>query len=279
MKKATLLLVPLIAFFSMISNSNAVEFQSPRTLGLAGSGRAAPWLSDAIYLNPSFASFSPIYTLSGAFTGFDQGRNYNVSIQDSRTESLQAGVGFTKREQNVSLNIGASREFQKKWGIGLGSKIILDQPSNRMTSDFIISGTLLAMQWLNVAIIVDNVIAGAPQTNRNLHRTFFSSVRLNAARKVDFYFDPFFSPSYGGGNKGGFSVGTEIGMLEDLYLRLGRSVDAEIPHLNTRGSGYGVGIAWVGPKISLEAAMNRTLTAHTAGVTGTAHSGAVHIFF
>ena len=263
----------------MISSAKGLEFQSPRTLGLGGAGRAAPWLTDSIYLNPSYASFSPIYTLSGTFTGFDQGRNYNVSIQDSRTESLQAGVGFTKREQNASVNLGASRAFEKKWGIGLGTKIILDQPSNRWTTDFTVSGSLVANNWLNVAVVVDNLIAGTEQRTRNLHRTIYAATRLVVVRKIQFYFDPFFSPDYSTGNKGGFSVGTEIGMLDDLYLRLGRSVDAEIPHFNTRGSGYGFGIAWVGPKICLEGAISRTLAAHGSGPIGTAQSGSVQIFF
>jgi hypothetical protein len=279
MKKMIPHLASLFVFFSMISDVKAVEFQSPRTLGLGGAGRAAPWLTDAIYLNPSYASFSPIYTLTGSYTTFDQGRNYNVSIQDARTESLQAGAGYTKREQNAAVNIGASRAFQKKWGVGLGTKLILDQPSNHMTTDLVASGTLLAMQWLNVAFIVDNLIAGSDQRARNLSRTAYTAVRLVAARKIEFYFDPFFSPDYSGGNKGGFTAGAEIGMLEDLFLRFGKSVDAEITHLNTRGSGFGLGLAWIGPRISLEVAMNRTLSAHAGGSTGIAHSGSINIFF
>ncbi|MBU6153619.1 MAG: hypothetical protein KGP28_04890 [Bdellovibrionales bacterium] len=263
----------------MISSVNAVEFQSSRTLGLGGAGRAAPWLTDSIYLNPSYGSFTPIYTLSGSFTGFEQGRNYNVSVQDSRTESLQAGLGFTKREQNAAVNIGASSAFQKKWGIGLGSKILLEQPSNRMTTDFTASGSLIATQWLNAALIVDNLVSGEAQRARNLHRTIYAATRMVAARKIQFYFDPFFSPDYPGGNKGGYSAGAEIGMLEDFFLRLGRFVDSEIPHFNTRGSGYGFGLGWVGPKISLEAAIHRTVSAHSSGLNGTAQSGSVQIFF
>jgi hypothetical protein len=279
MKKTHRIGTLFLLFFLMISGANAVEFQSPRTLGLGGAGRAAPWLTDAIYLNPSFASFSPIYTLSGTFTGFDQGRNYNFSVQDSRTELLQAGVGFTKREENAAVNIGASRAFAKKWGVGLGSKILLDQPSNRMTADFNVSGSVLATEWLNMSLIVDNLIANADQRSRNLHRTLYAATRLIAARKIQLYFDPFFSPDYPGGSKGGFTAGAEIGMLEDLYLRIGRSVDAEIAHLNTRGSGYGIGVGWVGPKISLEGAIHKTLSAHGGRPTGTAQSAAVQIYF
>jgi hypothetical protein len=279
MKKTLRTLACTLAFSLMISSARAVEFQSPRTLGLGGAGRAAPWLVDSIYLNPSYASFSPIYALSAAYTGFEQGRNYNLSVQDSRTESLQAGIGYTKREQNAAVTIGASRAFEKKWGIGLGSKIILDQPSNRMTGDLTLSGSLLATAWLNVALIVDNVIASEEQRARNLHRTVFAAARMVAARKIQFYFDPFFSPDYPGGNKGGFSAGVELGMLEDLYLRLGRSVDAEVPHLNSRGSGYGVGLGWVGPKIAIEGALSKTLSAHAAGLAGTAQSASVQIYF
>src|SRR4051812_23643954 len=68
----------------------ASDFHSPRTAALGGAGHAGPLLNDGVYLNPSFASFLPSYSVSGnllLFHGPDgpngdpsyHGRNYNVS--------------------------------------------------------------------------------------------------------------------------------------------------------------------------------------------------------
>jgi hypothetical protein len=279
MKKIFAGVLPIVFFFTMISNALGVEYQSARTLALGGAGRAGPFLTDAIYLNPSFASYTPIYTLSGGYNSFQSGRNYNFSVQDSRSEFLQAGAGFTKREQNLAVNIGASKAFAKRYGVGVATKLILDNGTNHMTSDFLVSGSILATSWLYATLVVDNLVANTAQTSRNLDRTAFVALKLIAAHKIEFYLDPFYSPAYSHGNKAGYSVGIEIGMLEDLYLRMGKYQDAEVTHLNTRGNGFGMGLGWIGPKLNLEYAMNRTLSSHAGNSMTTSHSTGATIYF
>jgi hypothetical protein len=279
MKKFPRLFANIAAIFLVFSGAQAVEFQSPRTLSLGGAGRAGPWLTDSIYLNPSFASYTPIYVLSGAYTGFNQGRNYNVSVQDSRTEIFQAGAGFTKREQNTAINLGASKAFMKSLGVGVGSKLLFDNGSGIMTSDFNVSSSYIAAQWMYVSVIIDNLIAGQAQTNRQLIRTGYVAFKFIPTKKVEFFVDPFFSPDYSGGKKAGYHAGIELGIMDDLYFRVGKFQDAEITHLNTRGSGFGIGGAWVGPKLSLEYAMSRALSTHSGVGFTTAQSGSVLIYF
>src|ERR1035437_8251713 len=127
-----ILSVALASFSSGLAQ--AVEYQSPRTLGLGGAGRATPLLNDAIYLNPSYASFAPVYSLASGYTSIRPGgRNYNLSIQDSRTELFQAGVGFTKREGDSAVNIGASKLVVERLGFGLGSKFIINDQTRKIT--------------------------------------------------------------------------------------------------------------------------------------------------
>ncbi len=279
MKKTSLLLAAYLAVFVAFSGAGAVEFQSPRTLALGGAGRAGPWLTDSIYLNPSFASYTPRYVLSGAYTGFGTGRNYNVSVQDSRAEVVQAGVGYTKREQNASVNLGASKAFFKKLGVGLGSKFIFDNETGTMTPDFSLSGSYIALPWMYASLIIDNLVAGQDQVARKLHRTFHPSFKFIPTKQIGIFFDPFYSPAYSDGKKSGYSVGIEAGILNDFYLRVGKFQDADITHLNTRGSGFGYGLAWVGPRLSAEYGVSRALSTHSGAGFTTAHSGSVIIYF
>jgi hypothetical protein len=279
MKKSNLFRAQFAAFLLILFNASAVEFQSPRTLALGGAGRAGPWLTDSIYLNPSFASYTPVYTLSGAYTGYKQGRNYNVSVQDSRTEAFQAGAGYTKREQSGAVNLGASKAFMKTLGIGVGSKFIFDNSTGSMTSDFIASASYIAAEWVYASVIVDNLIAGTDQTSRQLNRTAYVAFKFIPTKKVGIFFDPSYTPAYSLGKKSGYNVGVELGVMDDLYFRIGKFQDAEITHLNTRGSGFGIGGAWVGPKLSLEYAMSRALSTHSGIGFTTAQSAAMVIFF
>lgn len=265
--------------FLMNSTALSVEFQSPRTQALGGAGRAGPWLTDSIYLNPSFGSYVPIYALTGAYTSYDGGRSYNVSVQDSRAEFLQAGAGYTKREQNSVVSLGASHTFAKTLGLGLGSKILIDQPGDKMTSDFILSTSYIALPWAYASVVIDNLMQGQEQKARNLYRTAYLGLKLIPTKKVEFFVDPFVSPDYAGGKKAGYNAGVELGVMNDFFLRLGKYQDAEVPHLNQRGSGFSYGFGWFGPKLSLDYAVQRTLTTHSGGGMNTAHSGSASIFF
>jgi hypothetical protein len=273
-------LTHLIIFGLLFSSQVfAIEYQSPRTLALGGAGRGGPLLNDSIYLNPSYASFTPIYSMSGGYTWFNSGRNYNVSVQDSRTEMLQAGVGYTRREQNSAFNLGVSKQVIAQLGFGLASKFIVDDHSNKLTSDFMFSSAYIATQFLYSAIIVDNLLQTADGKARNLYRTFYLGLKLIPTKEVEFYIDPLYSPDYPGGKKLGISAGVELGLLSDFYFRAGRFVDAEISYLNTRGEGWGIGAGWIGPKINFDYAIHRVTSDHLGHGLTTAHSLTTTIFF
>jgi len=201
-----------------------------------------------------------------------------VSVQDSRTDILQAGVAYTKRERNSAINIGASRQIVKQVGFGLGSKFIIDNNTSKVTSDMSFATTYIAQEWVYVSIVVDNLIQSEEAKQRNLFRTVFVAFKFIPTKEVEFFFDPLYSPDYRGGNKAGFSLGLELGLLSDFYLRGGKFVDGEITHLDTRGSGYGLGIGWIGPRINFDYAYNRVTSSHTNVITA-AHAVSTTIFF
>src|SRR4051812_16097909 len=115
-RKLLTLLAIIVLPVSVSSLSLAIEYQSPRTLGLGGAGRGAPLLTDAIYLNPAYASFIASYSIHAGYPCFAQGRNYNISIQAPRPELFQAGIVFPRREQNAAVNLGASKTVVDRLG-------------------------------------------------------------------------------------------------------------------------------------------------------------------
>ncbi len=271
------------SFLFLTTSVMAQEYQSPRTLALGGAGRGAPLLNDSIYLNPSYASFTPIYSMSGGWTWFNndsgKGRNYNLSVEDSRTELFQAGVGFTRREQNAALNFGASKQVIQRLGVGIGSKTIIDDTTNhKMTTDFMFATSFIATQWLYASLIVDNLLESDSAKQRNLYRSFFIGTKFIVVPEIQFYLDPHYAPNYAKGKKAGFSLGAEFAMLADFYLRGGRFQNTSVAYLNTYGSGFGLGLGWLGPKLNLEYAMNRVTSADNFASITTAQSLQLTIF-
>ena len=268
-----------VACFFNLSTAWAVEYQSPRTLALGGAGRGGPLLNDSIYLNPSYASFTPTYSLTGGYLWFNQGRNYNFSVEDSRTELFQAGLGYTKREQNSTINLGASKTLMSHWGVGLGAKYIIDNDSGKKTSNFSLSTSYIAAPWAYVSLIADNLISSRDSTSRNLNRTFYAGIKVLPMERVSVFADPLYSPEYKAGAKAGFALGTEITVMSDFLLRLGRFQQGEISHLNTRGCGSGIGLGYLGPKIRFDYAFTRISSTDAGYGASTSNSIETTIFF
>jgi hypothetical protein len=266
MMKTTLTHLIILCFLAPILNAHAVEYQSPRTLALGGAGRGGPLLNDSIYLNPSYASYNPIYAASGGYTWTNNhGRNYNGSVQDSRTELFQGGVGYTEHETFSAINLGLSKEIVKQLGVGLGSKVIVDHGTNQLTSDFIFSTSYIATRWLYASIIVDNLVQNQNAIQRNLFRTFYVGMKFIPTQEVEFFVDPLYSPQYTAGKNAGVSLGVEIGITGDFFLRAGKFINGEISYIETRGTGYGLGVGWIGPKINFDYGLSRA-TATDSGL-------------
>lgn len=263
----------------------ASDFQSPRTAALGGAGHAAPMLTDSIYLNPSFTSFLHAYQASanyGVYKGGDQnpdgtqtihGHLLNVAVQDGRNEMFQAGVGMTIREDAKYFDFGASKQVLDKLGFGLGGKYIVPNSGNGVkTQDFNASGTLVATNWAMASFMADNLVESQSLRAQNLYREFIIGTKFNIQNIMLIYLDPHYAPNAPGSHFG-YENGVELTPFTDLFIRFGMFRASNIPELqNARGRGYGFGVGWVGPKLSLDYGLKRTLdpqvtNTHNVGVT------------
>ena len=276
--KKTLTTLAILFGFCVTLPVFAVEYQSPRTLALGGSGRAAPLLNDAIYLNPSYASFTPVYAVSGGYEWFNGGHNYNASVQDSLTELFQGGVGYTRREQNSALNFGASKQVIRRLGIGIGAKIIFDNNTGKTTNNYSFSTSFIATEWMYSSLVVDNVLEYQGDRDRNLYRTIFIPFKFRPTKSIELFVDPLYSPSYTAGPKAGVSLAVEFALMADFYFRMGKFINGEVTYLNTRGDGFGIGAGWIGPKINIDYGMSRTLSADSNNPLTTIQSVAFTMF-
>lgn len=287
--RSTLCVILSVAFFSSVPHlAIASDFQSPRTAALGGAGHAGPMLNDAIYLNPSFASFLPAYSVGlnyGFFTGADRpdgtvgdphGHVINASLQDGRTELFQAGMAFTQTDDRRIFNFGASRAFVKKFGVGLGGKAIFPLTNNAsIIWDSILSVSFVPFEWLQTSFIVDNLIESAGLRAMGLNREFILGTKFNAMGIVLIYFDPHLAPNapdVPGSGTYGFEGGVEFPFFRDFFLRLGAFRNAYQQSLTGRGRGYSAGLGWIAPRISFDYGLSRVLepvvaTAHNFGIT------------
>jgi hypothetical protein len=263
----------------------AADYFSPRIAALGGAGRAGPLLNDAIYLNPSFTSFLPTYSLGLNYSWINApadtgrgiqelgGRNYSASIQDGRNELFQAGAAYTLREDGAFVHVGASKAIVQRLGLGVSGKFFFSGPGRAAGKDLVISTTAVPFEWLQVAGVVDNALETTESKSRGLYRQYILGTKWNVEKIVLAYFDPHYTPSLDQGSRYGYSSGLEFVMMSDLFLRLGAFRNATIPYLaSALGRGYGAGLGWVGPRLSLDYGISRaieprTVTVHSLGMT------------
>ncbi|MCM2279115.1 MAG: hypothetical protein NDJ89_13650 [Oligoflexia bacterium] len=266
-------------------NTYASDFHSPRTAALGGAGHAGPILNDAIYLNPSYVSFLPSYSLAFNFQWFDgggtlpsgeselHGRTWNLSIQDGRSELFQAGAAYTHRDNGNFIHVGASKAVVNRMGLGLGWKFFRPLDGSRAgIHDAIFSTTVLAASWLQVVGIVDNLFESEEGRRYGLYREFILGAKANVMGIALIYFDPHHTPNLPEG-AWGHELGIEFTPYTDFFIRFGNFRNAALPHLDQlRGHGYGFGLGWISPRISFDYGLSRVLsgpayTVHSAGAT------------
>lgn len=266
-------LLSILSAFA-VTSALASDFQSPRTVGLGGAGHAAPMLTDSIYLNPAYASFLPAEILSvnygfyhGGGTEPDgsssiHGHILNGSVQDGRSELFQAGVGGTIQDWGKEVNIGASKSLFSTFGLGLGGKMIFPNAGNGdKAQDAIFSSTFIATSWFQTAAVIDNLIDSPAVRAQGLYREYILGTKFNVMNIAFVYFDPHLAPNIPGQPSFGYESGLELTPMTDLFFRFGKFRNSNIPELyNARGDGYGFGVGWIGPRISLDYGLKRVLT-------------------
>jgi hypothetical protein len=276
----------IIFILFLTSYAFGSDFQSPRTTALGGAGHAAPLLTDAIYLNPSYTSFSPTHAFSFNYLKYSggvvdtpagpsdyYGNNMNISILDGSPDSLfQAGVGYTRRNDANLIHLGASKSIVQKYGVGIGGKFIFpnDNSGDRF-NDANISFSGVFAKWIQTALIVDNLLESAQ--SRGFYREYILGTRFNIDGILMIYIDPHYVPSFPvSDQKFGYEAGAEFPFFQDFYLRIGTHKNSNIPYAAARGDGVGFGAGWIGPKTALDYAYSHTIrpipaSVHTMGLS------------
>lgn len=252
-------------------------------MALGGAGTAGPLLNDAIYLNPSYVSFLPTYALGFNYL-FYSGANdlhgviKNISVQDGRSELFQAGVGYTHSFSERQIHFGASRSIIQGVGLGLGGKFIIPTDDrHEQVRDMTLSGTFVATDWFQAVGVIDNLIQSANAKYYGYYREYRIGTKFNYQGIFLAYFDPQLSPDVpaGQGGKFGHSLGLEFPFMSDFFVRLGEFRETKVPFARVRGRGYGFGVGWIAPKLSLDYGLERMVSP----VAATAHSFGMTVFF
>jgi hypothetical protein len=253
----------LFGMLLVASSSQASDYQSPRTSALGGAGHAGPLLNDSIYLNPSYAAFTPAYGIEGNFGSYSSpaapdgseqihGRLINASVQDGRNQLFQAGVGYSVRNEGKLLNFGAAKAAIQQLGFGIGGKFYFPNVNNGPSvSDTIVSTTWAVSKWFQTAFIVDNAVETQSAQQQGFYREFILGTKLNIQSIILLYVDPHYAPDAPG--RYGYEAGVELTPFTDLFFRAGTFRGSSIDEMdNTRGHGYGFGVGWVGPRVSFD---------------------------
>ena len=272
-------LLILLCFFGF-SQALANEFRSPRVASLGGAGHANPLLNDSVFQNPSFASFLPVYSWSLNYKalGEEQGRAYNVSVLDGRSELFQASAAYTVRDELTAFHVGVSKKLAPKITFGIGAKLFYSKNKNRFenTRTMIASATAAPLGWLQVALIADNLFTSEATSQLGLERELILGTKFKFTEKFLVYLDPHarLHQNFEAEQRSvfGYEAGGEFQIYKDLYFRLGSFKNVAHPEARNRASGFGYGIGWVAPRLSFDFAVERVLTpvdrlTHTSGVT------------
>jgi hypothetical protein len=258
--------------------SGRAEFRSPRMAALGGAGRATPLLNDAIYLNPSFASLLPVYSWSVNFRNLEEGRAYNASVLDGRSELFQAGLAYQVRDTYSSVHFGASSRVHPQLTAGVGLKLYFSKDRDAFEGfrEFSLSSTYTPFDWLQLAAIAENLDQSPELGQLAMSRELVLAARIRLAETLTVYLDPHVAlrdtmvPRVLARE-----MGAEIALFKDFYFRLGTFSNSTVVDLARRSDGFGYGFGWLSPKISFDFAVDHV----TAPITEVTHSSGLTLYF
>lgn len=256
-------ILSLALFCLMISSSFSSDFRSARTSSLGGAGHAAPTATDAVYMNPSYTAFIQKYAMTSSFAyvrGDERGRTFNLAIQDGQSELFQAGMGYMNRYDGTWVHGGAAKNFIQNYGFGMGVKNFFNGGSSRKSGyDMNLSLTGSLSDSLQFAIIGDNLLQTKAGKTWGLTREIILGTKFNLQNILVLYVDPHYYPSIETVSlRKGYEAGIELKLGQDFSVRGGKYYHSFIPQFSGLANGVGFGAGWIGPKISLDAAIEYT---------------------
>jgi hypothetical protein len=258
----------------------AADFHSARTQSLGGAGHAGPFMTDSIYLNPSFLAFQRNYAISGNYSRFDQGsrtnqETWNAAVSDGANPFVQAGLAYTHRIDATMYHLATGYRLTPTTALGISGKAYHLRTEGIGDSKFnaTISATWAITPMIQTAFIFDNIFNEPTGKRFGNLRTFTLGSKFNIDQLLLIYIDPsWVQKPFSGEKSFGVQAGAEIPIFTDFFLRGGTFRSASIPEQARRGDGWGAGVGWIGPKLSLDYSYCRIKkpleqTQHTGGLT------------
>lgn len=262
----------------LVASASASDFQSPRTSALGGAGHAGPFLTDAVYLNPSYLPRVPFYAMgfnyvgyaAGAFnnptSGGTPGGNFNFSVMASSHDlPVQFGAGYTRRDDGTLIHFAASLAAGDRISFGVSSKFLTTPGGNLVASpDASLSVSAIFSDALRMSFSADNMLESF--AGNGFYREYVLGSKFKFNSSIALFADPHLSAnSIGGDPVFGIEAGTEIRILEYLLLRAGGFSNSTLPFQARKGSGMAAGIGLMFPRISIDYALSR-VTVPEAGI-------------
>lgn len=264
----------------------ASDYHSPRTAALGGASRANPILNDSLYLNPSFASFLPTYSLAlgwSSYRGTPQygGRAYNISILDGRSPLFQAGVGYTVKDGGANIHVAAAKAVLERMGVGVGAKFFMSRDRDvRSAQDLSFGVTYIPVESFQFALVGENLLGTDDGKSQNWSRSVVLGSQFNVMNIFSLMLDGRYTPEVSTGTRAGYAVGVEFKVMSDFYLRGGTFQNMIVPFARAQGRGGSIGVGWIGPRISLDYALTRMLGSPVAGIPpASAHQFSATMYF
>jgi len=140
--KSILFTISLLVFTTPLF---AQDFQSSRAISMGGALRGGMLLNDAIYLNPASMAQTKKYALD-AHTVFNPSKDinlgYNVSVVDTRSSKVAAGLAYTGGQWKVGdeskyqhiFHLALAQAISDLVSVGLtGKYALIDQEEDRKT--------------------------------------------------------------------------------------------------------------------------------------------------
>jgi len=235
----------------------SLDYKSPRTLSLAGSGRAGALLTDTITLNPSLLGFYQIAAVTGAYYWQNPKQSaaplFHLSAIDGANPLFGAGFAYTRTSYLDFFHLSAAKKIFETFSVGLHGKRFATR-SNSMAAqgssvvgyDAGVSASYFSKDILPFpfmfSLTSDNLISNSQNQALIGGRQIALGIKFNVYDILVFYGDEVFEKKFSQ------KLSTTAGALE-LSLGGGFFIRSGISGGNEKS--WGLGGGWVGPRIAI----------------------------
>ena len=267
----TLLFSLSMVFFSNLEAAEILDFQSARSLSLAGGGRGGPLLTDTIQQNAAFMGFQQVQSVQGTYNWLNltptvpsvTQRVLNFSVMDGKNPYAQGGIALTRRPDFDIIHVAVARKITDWLSVGGIAKRFKARPAmEEISGDYTgyDGGVSLAIAPNPVGVAVpvqfgvsvDNLVRRSSDEARMGGRKVAVGMKANLKNILSVYGD--FVETFGKNTPTypHYSASAELSLGSEFYARGGL--------YGFKETGWGAGGGWMGPKIGINYGYQKKLT-------------------